>query len=59
MLDSRSQSSYEVDHDMLSLSFCLVLVIRDIIAGDRWSLFQKCEIAQRFVFIEFDFRCLR
>ena len=34
-----------------------VFVIRDIAAGDRWLLFQKCKIAERLVFNKFDFRC--
>ena len=50
---------------MFSLLCCLifvilylgVFVIGDIASGDRWSLFQKCKIAERLVFIEFDFRC--
>ena len=29
----------------------------DIAAGDHWPLFQKCKIAERLVFNEFDFRC--
>ena len=33
-----------------------VFVIREIAVGDRWSLFQKCKIAECLVFIEFDFR---
>ena len=33
-----------------------VFVIRDITAGDRWPLLQKCKIAERLVFNEFDFR---
>ena len=30
--------------------------MRDIAAGDRWPLLQKCKIAERLVFSEFDFR---
>ena len=33
-----------------------VFVIREIAVGDRWSLFQKCKVAECLVFIEFDFR---
>ena len=49
---------------MLHLPCCLIsvifylgiFVIRDIAAGDRCPLFQKCKIAESPLFIEFEFR---
>ena len=36
---------------------CLIFVIRDMAAGDRSPFCQKCKMAERFVFIIFEFRC--